>query len=390
MTHGSNLASRLNDELAKRRDNRIFRALDPDAGGIDFCSNDYLGMASSPLLKDRIMNEWRRQEHLFYGSTGSPLLTGHHTLVDELSSSIAAFHHAEAGLIFSSGFAANVGLFSTVPSRHQIVIYDEYVHASIREGIRLGLAKSYSFAHNDLADLEKKLRSTKANGIVVVESIYSMEGIPTPLAAIADLCEEYHAELVVDEAHATGIFGPKGEGLVVAEKLEKSCFARIHTFGKAMGGHGAIVLGSATLKDYLINFCKPFIYSTSLPYTSILGMKCAYDILSEHKNTVRYISDLSKIFKSKLQQLPEKYEWGGVGPIFTITVPGNRAVLELSKHLQSSGFMVLPIRYPTVPKGKERIRICLHVYNATEEMDALIDAIREGLDRNDTSTENQT
>ncbi len=241
-------------KIEERKSAGSLRQLKLVRGMVDFCSNDYLGLAS--LLK--VGNPG-----LQLGSTGSRLLAGNYPLIEEVEMEIAEFHQSEAGLIFNSGYDANVGLLSCVAQKNDTIIYDSLSHASIRDGVRLSFAQSWAFNHNDLVDLEKKLQLATGQLFVVTESVFSMDGDKAPLVEIVELCKTYKAALVVDEAHATGIIGDKGAGLVQAMGLQQHCLARVHTFGKALGCHGAIVLGSKILRTYLINFARSLIYTTA-------------------------------------------------------------------------------------------------------------------------------
>src|SRR4051812_37408644 len=276
------------NKLNERKALNAYRQLRlPQPGMVDFCSNDYLGIVKNNLLS--IVNSESLQtstsslstvnSHLSFlssGSTGSRLLAGNYELIDETESMIAAFHNTAAALIFNSGYDANVGLLSCVPQKGDTIIYDSLSHASIRDGIRLSFAQAYSFAHNDLTDLEKKLQHPIGNTYVVTESVFSMDGDLCPLKEIVALCEKYGAYLITDEAHATGIIGERGEGLVQQSGLQNSVFARVHTFGKACGCHGAVVAGSVDLKNYLINFARSFIYSTALPVHAVHFIQRSY------------------------------------------------------------------------------------------------------------------
>ncbi len=262
------------------------------------------------------------------GSTGSRLLTGNSPYCEELESKIAAYHGEEAGLIFSSGYAANVGLLSAIAGRDDTILYDENVHASIRDGITLSRARNFSFRHNDANHLEKLLKRCSRPPFVVVESIYSTDGTRAPLDEIAKLTER----LIVDEAHATGTYGP---GLVTMPVL-----ARVHTFSKALGAHGGIVLGSKQLRDFLITTARPFIYSTALARPQLALIDSAYELL--------------------LEQKPFPF------PTPIMTIP----IRDVPKD-----FDVRPLRYPTVRRGEECLRICFHTFNTQEEVKKLYEWI---------------
>lgn len=358
--------------LDKRKAQNAFRQLKLPEGQIDFCSNDYLGLSRNERLK-AIIGAYIHAHRLPHGSTGSRLLAGNYELIETAEKKIALFHEAAAGLIFNSGYDANTGLFSSVPQKGDTIIYDHLIHASIRDGIRLSRAQAFSFLHNDGNDLEKKLQHATGNVFVAVETVYSMDGDLSPLGDIAALCGKYHAHLIVDEAHATGIIGERGEGLVQQLRLSDKCFARIHTFGKALGAHGAIILGSQTLKDYLINFCRAFIYTTALPPATIAAVLSGYEIFPGMLEERKYLGQLIDRFQkggNVYKILP------GRTPIQVVLIPGNEAAKQLAGRLQSGNMDVRAILHPTVPKGQERLRVVLHSFNTTEELERLIAALQ--------------
>lgn len=333
---------------------------------IDFCSNDYLGIKTRKLLNRFITG------HENHGSGGSRALSGNYPLIEETEAFIARFHCAEASLIFNSGYSANVGLMSSIVQRGDSIFYDQLAHASIRDGVRLSLAQGRAFAHNDMDDLEKKLRHAKGNIFVVSESVFSMDGDQCPLSDMADLCERYDAHLIIDEAHAIGVIGENGEGLVQHLGLTQKTFARVYTFGKAPGCHGAAIVGSHKLREYLINFARSFVYTTALPEVAITALRAAYRIFPDLKQERNALNEL--IIKFQNSGLPYEKLVSGT-PIQGIIVPGNDAVVRLAKSLQALNMDVRPIRYPSVPKGKERLRINLHAFNSTQEMNALVSGL---------------
>ena len=350
--------------LRERKETDAFRQLAIKHDKIDFCSNDYLGISKNNLIKNENYS-------ISHGSTGSRLLSGNYKLIEETEKFIARFHDAEAGLIFNSGYDANIGLLSSVPQKDDIIIYDQLSHASIRDGIRLSFAQSFSFKHNDIADLEKKLSPAETNGnlFVVTESVFSMDGDIAPLEIIANLCNKYNAALIVDEAHATGVIGGKGEGEIQRQNLQAKCFARVHTFGKACGCHGAIVLGSENIRNYLINFSRAFIYTTALPPSAINAIVNSYKLFPEMNLERSHLFELIKLYNNS----DHKYEKiKSVTPIQGIVVPGNTAAKALADQLQHAGFDVRAILYPTVPKGAERLRIVLHSFNTLQDTQRLL------------------
>jgi len=353
----------LDKKLNERKAQNAFRVLRLSEGMVDFCSNDYLGIAKNGLLSNNISTDIQT------GSTGSRLLSGNYELVLTVEDEIASFHNAEAALMFNSGFDANVGLLSSVPQRGDTIIYDSLCHASIRDGIRLSFAQSFSFAHNDIDDLEKKLNRSKGNKFVVTESVFSMDGDMCLLNELVNVSERYHAHLIIDEAHATGVVGEKGEGLVQHLQLTDKVFARVHTFGKACGCHGAVVVGSKKLRDYLVNFAKSFIYSTSLPPHSIAVIRNAYRLFPTMNKERKHLQDLINRFQQASLAYSKLVSYT---PIQVVIIPGNDKVKMISKALNDNGLDVRPILYPTVPKGEERLRIVIHAFNSNEELDRLI------------------
>ncbi len=357
----------LDKKLGERKYANALRSLTTNTDKIDFCSNDYLG-----IVKNNLLNAEKDHAGLPHGSTGSRLLSGNYGLIEETEQAIANFHVAQAGLIFNSGYDANIGLLASVPQKGDTIIYDKLSHASIRDGMRLSFAESLSFLHNDIDDLEKKISKVSGgpgNIFVVTESVFSMDGDMAPLTEIVDLCEKYNAYLIVDEAHATGVVGEIGEGLVQQLGLQDRCFARVHTFGKACGSHGAIVLGSKKLKEFLINFARPFIYSTALPPVEIAAVAASYKLFPTLVKERKHLDELINIFKKNdLQYEVIKSDT----PIQGVIIPENKAVKKVASFLQENNFDVRAILYPTVPLGRERLRIVLHSFNTIDELTKLI------------------
>jgi 8-amino-7-oxononanoate synthase len=363
----------LASKLAMRAEDGSLRALAPQGNGVDFCSNDYLGLAGNEAFRRFLVRE--QSDHVWEtGSTGSRLLSGNHPLFEKTERRIASFHHGEAALLFNSGYDANLGVLSAVPSREDVIVYDSLIHASVRDGIRLSLAPAYSFRHNDPASLEKRLSRINKRSFVVVESIYSMDGDQAPLEAISALCRRYGAHLIVDEAHATGVAGPRGAGLVQALGLEDACFARVHTFGKALGVHGAAVVGSATLKRYLVNFARSFIFTTAMSPASVAAIGAAYEFFPAMEAERRRLEDLIDIFQHAalpFEKLPSRT------PIQAVVIPDNAAVRTAAGHLQAGGYFLKPVLHPTVPLGRERLRVVLHSFNTPEQVAGLIKKLSE-------------
>ena len=354
----------LNKKLDERNQQNAFRSLKLPVDKIDFCSNDYLGMVKNDLLKI--------PAHYKTGSTGSRLLAGNYTLIEEVEKQIALFHQSEAALIFNSGYDANIALLSSIPQRGDTILYDQLSHASIRDGIRLSFAQSFSFVHNDVSDLERRLQQAHGNVFIVTESVFSMDGDICPLQQIVALCEKYNAHLIIDEAHATGVTGNKGEGLVQQLQLQEKIFCRMHTFGKALGCHGAAVLGSPQLRDYLINFARSFIYSTALPEHSIALIKKSYETFPGMVKERNHLNELIMRFQSEELHYEKLISHTAIQAVI---IPGNDEVKDIAQRLQHGHFDVRPILYPTVPKCKERLRIVLHAFNTKEELSSLMNEL---------------
>lgn len=349
----------LQNRLLERKAENAFRTLVYSEQRIDFCSNDYLGIAQT---------SWPANQPLRNGSGGSRLLAGNYPLINETEQLIASFHEAEAGLIYNSGYDANIGLISSVVKRDDTILYDRLSHASIRDGIVLSRANAFSFQHNDVADLERKLQQATGNCFIITESLFSMDGDTADLTSVVLLAEKYNAHLIIDEAHATGIIGNKGEGLTQSLGLQHRVFARIHTFGKAVGCHGAVVLGSNRLRDYLINFSRSLMYTTSLPPSAIEAIKYSYQLfptMHAERNHIQLLVNFFQTASLPYEKLPSST------PIQGVIVPGNDAVKKLAQMIQEGGIDVRPILYPTVPKGAERLRIVLHAFNTINELEQL-------------------
>ena len=373
-----NFPKNLTQKLQTRKQNNAFRELRLQNNLIDFSSNDYLGFSKSEIIFDETHQFLLNKNIKTNGATGSRLLSGNHQLYEETEKSIANFHQSETALIFNSGYDANIGFFGSVPQRNDIILYDELCHASIRDGILMSNAKSYKFNHNDYEDLERKitnyeLRITNQEIYIATESVFSMDGDSPNLEELVLISEKYKCHLVIDEAHALGIFGENGSGLVQEYQYQDKVFARIMTFGKGLGCHGAAILGSQNLKDYLINFARSFIYTTGLSPHSVATILVAYQHLEKHKIQINKLRENINHFNQEKQLL-------GLKPMFvrsksaiqSAIIPGNENVKNIAKQLQENGFDVKAILSPTVPEGQERLRICLHSYNSREEISEVL------------------
>lgn len=367
------MTSHLENRLLKRIKMGNLRALKTTEPMIDFSSNDYLGLARSPQLATSVFQEW--EMHLSHlnglGSTGSRLLTGNSLYAQELEERIAQFHGYEAGLLFSCGYMANVGLLTTITNQESIIFFDAAVHASTHDGIRLSRAPAFPFRHNDLNSLENRLKGCSFLGerFIYIESIYSTDGSMAPLTEISRLAREYEAHLIVDEAHAVGACGPKGGGLVAEHNLTAHVFAQVTTFGKALGTYGAIVLGNHTLKQALINFATSIIYTTALPFQTLAAIKCSYDLFPAMDQERDHLQKLIQTFRAS-------YPSPSMTHIQSIPIEGNEAVKHAAQAIAKQGFDVRPLMSPTVQRGDEVLRVCLHAFNTDDELAQLIKHIQ--------------
>lgn len=337
---------------------------------VDFSSNDYFGWARSPEMKTYLKSITQENAHLTVGATGSRLLTGNSELALDIEEEIAAYHQVEAALLMSSGYLANQGLLAALGVKGSNIIRDEYVHASFIDGCRLSFARNLHFKHNDIADLRFKLDQCKGLCYVVVESLYSMDGDFAPLTDLVRLCKEKGALLIVDEAHALGVYGA---GIVQSGYLQGNVFARTITFGKALGGQGAAILGSRTLKRFLINFCRPLIFSTAMSFPQLFAVKAGYHLLKKNNEIAELLQRKCALFVEQMGFLQQNVL---LSPIQAVKIAGNAAVDQAASILKSEGFDVRPIKSPSVPKGGERLRICIHVFNRDKEIVALTKLLR--------------
>jgi len=370
----NNIQKRLHDQLKKRHVNGNFRTLKISAGQVDFSSNDYLGLSSNKQIQASIEEAYAVSGQSI-GSTGSRLLTGNSTLHLALESKLARFFDAPAALLFNSGYTANLALLSTVPQRGDTILYDQEIHTCIKDGARLSQANFYSFLHNDPEDLKRKLERTTGNKFVIIESLYSMEGDYSPVNELISLCQQYDAELIIDEAHTTGWAGPNGKGWIVQQQLHKKFLARVYTFGKGLGVHGACVVGSKDVIDYLVNFSRPFIYTTALPSHNLISIKCALEFIEKIPFPGNLLLQRVGHYLEKAKELGAGKSLNLDSPIQWILASGNKKAIALSEFLRSEGFEVRPILSPTVPAGKERLRVCIHAFNSREEISKLVKVV---------------
>ncbi|KAH9260945.1 hypothetical protein BASA81_000641 [Batrachochytrium salamandrivorans] len=385
------LLQQVAEALQSRRERGMLRGLRYDQGesasGVDFSSNDYLGLARSQELESLVSSEYSRAKAQSpvtnFGSTGSRLLSGDSLYAQRVEHKLQKFFGSESALLFNSGYDANLSLLSSLPQPDTVVLYDELVHNSCREGLRLCRAKSVlPFKHNSASDVSKLLRSEACRGksvVIVVESLYSMDGDVAPIQLLCDLAEQHthDALVVVDEAHGTGVFGRGGRGLCDQQGQASRVYCRVITFGKAVGAHGAAIVGPSMLRDYLLNYARPLIYSTSLPLHSLVCIDQAFEFMPQvSHDRQRALLELVELFRTLAiaRNLPLAPSHS---PIQAVLLPGNERVCQAAKQLQSRGFDLYPIRAPTVPSGEERIRVVLHWFNTSEQVQQLVDALHQ-------------
>ncbi len=351
------------NKLNQRKLNGTLRKLDVFDDGVDFFSNDYIGFSN------------KSHSLSIAGSSGSRLLSGNSNDAIESEKKLAEFYNSENALIYTSGYTANVGLISCLSSRHDLILYDEKVHASIRDGIGLSKAKSFSFKHNSVSDLERQLKSNNnSNVFVLIESLYSMTGTFSDLVNICKLCETYNANLIVDEAHSIGAFGDSGRGLCHKFNIHNRIFARVITFGKAYGLMGAAVLSSNVTIQYLMNYSRSFIYTTALP--SSIYKQIKENVFDPKINT--FISKL----QLNLNYFRDHFNHDSLiselnSPIQIIQIGDNKKTALLSKEISDNGIINKPIFYPTVPRNEECIRLCFHSFNDFNQIDLLIKVLKK-------------
>lgn len=397
-------SDRLQAQLAQQLDRRCqqsrlrtLKSSPPES--VDFSSNDFLSLASSAELRTLFYNELSHTDKL--GSTGSRLLDGNSKYAEHLEKEIAGFHSCASGLLVNSGLDANIGIFSCIPQPGDTVIYDELIHASVHDGMKASRAsEKIPFAHNSVSDLRRLLSrpGQDKNVFVAVESVYSMDGDLAPLAEIVKALEQSpgNAYLIVDEAHATGIYGEKGRGRVCELGLEEKVYIRLHTFGKALASSGgkqpttltsvltcsAIILCPPITRQYLINYARPLIYTTFMPFPVLAMIKAVYTFMMQGRTEAlaeRLLALISSLYSELADmrisnetpfEIPHSCPNSPIIPLFT------KQPRELAQFCQDAGFNVRAIVAPTVPSHSERVRVCLHSGNTLHEIANFVSTLR--------------
>lgn len=349
-------------ELQKSQNYGELRVL-PDYSDcqIDFVSNDYLGLGQIKLSLP---------EFDTHSGMGSRLIAGNSHAAQDCETFLADFYDAESALVFNSGYTTNLGFFSTVPKKDEVVLYDELVHASIRDGLRLSPASAYAFKHNDWSDLESKLvRNQDKTIFVVIEACYSMHGDFADLESIFTLAEQYQCQIIVDEAHSIGVCGDQGKGLSFAFAQHPQLLARIITFGKALGAHGAAVLCNAEVKSYLIHACRAFIYTTALPPEQYARIQAAVQHCAAMDQEREALQVICKYFGERTNTHQRHIQ--------TILITDIERIKKIVERAKQHKIALKGVWSPTVPPGQERLRISLHSSNTTQEIDALLALLKE-------------
>lgn len=365
------MAGRMRGELENLRAQSQFRALDHPQG-ISLCSNDYLGLAADPRLRQAVMDAVSRAGAL--GATGSRLLSGNSAEWEDVESEFARFAGTEAALYFGSGYAANIGLLSSILRPGDFVFSDALNHASLIDGMRLCGAHKTVYPHLDLAFLKRALREREgAPGakVIVTESVFSMEGDVAPLRKLLDLAREYGAEVIVDEAHATGVCGPQGRGIAAEYKCERDILASVHTCGKALASAGAFVCGGNTLRQFLVNRARTFIFSTAMPPYLAGQIRAAIELVRQADGQRAHLREIAALLRDALTARGLQ-----CGASTTHIVPAilgtNEKALHVAAQLQANGFAAKAIRPPTVPAGTSRIRLSLTCRIAAEDIQRIV------------------
>ena len=342
---------------------------------LNLSSNNYLGLANHPAIRAAAKEAIDRYA---CGSGASRLISGNMTLHLELEESIAKLKGAEAALVFNSGFQANVGLLSTLVGEGDVIFSDALNHASIIDGCRLSRAEALIYPHCDLDRLESDLRRTQKNSkkLIVTETVFSMDGDIAPVREIADLAARFGAVVMVDEAHATGVFGPNGGGIVEEMGLGGQVLIQMGTLGKALGGFGAYVAGSRDLRDLLINRCRSFIFTTSLPPVVIAMAKAAIDIIKEEPQRRRALRDNSRTLREGLERMGFSLGRSG-SQILPLMVGDSAKCMILAERLLQNGVFAQGIRPPSVPPGTSRLRIVPMATHTREQMEQALRAFKD-------------
>ena len=372
------LASSYVAALDALKDDDRLRSLKPRAG-IDFSSNDYLGLANNPRMRKAIAAAIEAGTPI--GAGGSRLLRGNCAEHASLEAEAARFFGAEAAIFFATGYTANFAVLTTLPQRGDLLVLDQLVHASIHEGARAGRAEFRFNAHNDANAVEEVIRIWRSGGgkgriWIVAESVYSMDGDFAPLEALVEIADRHDAFLMIDEAHATGVFGPQGRGLTAGYEGRENLIT-IHTCGKALGAAGALVTTTRLLRDFIVNRCRPFIFSTAPSPLMAVAVEAALTILCEEPEHQQRLTRLIAFAREEIGVHQEQQQgWHVSGSqIIPYIVGDNARTMQLAAAMQAGGFDIRGIRPPTVPSGTARLRISLTNNVDENDLHAMLDVL---------------
>ncbi len=349
---------------------------------LDFSSNDYLAIAGDRSLREKFLKEVDISAYPF-SSSASRLMTGNIQALERLEEFLAKFYIGKEVLVFGSGFQTNVGIIPALIEKNAVIFADKQVHASIIDGIKLSGAKLYRYKHNDMTSLKDfldKHRNSYKKAWIITESIFSMDGDTADLKQIIEFKEKYNLSVFVDEAHAFGVRGKKGEGVCVELGLSEQVDIIVGTFGKALASVGAFVACDKIIKEYLVNKARSFIFSTALPPINVLWTKWILEnVLPSLGERRAGLQNLSCIFREKLKQLG--YTVTGDSQIVPVVIGGNKKTMELANKLEKVGVLAFAVRPPTVPQGSSRIRFSLNAdltgADLSKVLEVLIDFARE-------------
>ena len=373
--------------LKEKKDEGLLRKLRPASlrrGGrirfgekeyIDLSSNDYLGLSNHPKLIEAAREAL---ETYGAGTSASRLLSGDLDICHRLEEAVAKFKGKEAALVFNSGYQANVGILSALFGEEDVIFSDKLNHASIVDGLILSGARFFRFSHNDMGRLESLLVKERAkfkNALLITETIFSMDGDRPDLKSLAALKEKFNCKLMVDEAHATGIFGKNGSGIVEEEGLTDKVDLIMGTFGKALGSFGAYLAASGEMIEYMVNRCRSFIYSTALPPATIAANLAAVELVKSEPHRRQKLLSSADNFRNALGK--KGFNIKGSSQIIPVIIGESRAAVKIAEALQEKGYWALPIRPPTVPQGQARLRFSLSYDHDAATLERLADDISE-------------
>lgn len=364
--------------IKSRQEKHLLRTLPSQSiNAVDLWSNDYLGLARDKNLKEKVIAalEENKKENLF-GSSGSRLVSGNYKYYDRIEKNIATFYKAPAALYFKSGFEANIALIAAIGSRDAVIFYDEYIHASFRFGLQQCSARSYSFRHNDINDLDRLSKFAGDKVFVLIESVYSITGDISPMEDIAFLCTAKGWHLVLDEAHSNGLFGLNGEGLAVEKQICDKIAIRVMPFGKAAGNTGAAILCPDWFKTFLINSSMPFIYSTGTALVNLLSLDIHLEYLKRNHSGREQLFKIISQFKKKLYNFKENNK-DFHHPIQAIEIENATKAYMIAHQCMKEGLMLKAMLPPTSPGNRNFLRITLHSFNSEDEIELFFENVRK-------------